>query len=263
MKEILRKPLIGYLFERLSYSKRIDRIVLATSLGKDNDMLCQYIASQRFAVYRGSEEDVLNRFYEAAGKYHPKVKGRPFGSSPRQRRGTASSPPRQGGVASDAVIVRVTGDSPLIDPVVCDGLIDFYLKGKADYACLSQRFAEGVDCEVFAYEALVAAYKNAQLKSEREHVTPYIYNHPELFQKAVMENTTDDSRYRFTVDEPEDFDTVKEIIQALYRQGAEPFTVEEIKKFIDAHPGSGRKNAHIVRNEGYSKSLREDGAAEP
>ena len=227
MKEVLGKPLIGYVFERLAYSKRINKIILATSRSKENDPLARYVKDLGFEVYRGSEEDVLERFYYAATGYKPQT------------------------------VVRVTADTPLIDPKVCDRLIDFFLRETADYACLGKTFAEGVDCEVFSYSALVKAYQNSNKKSEREHVTPYIYNHPHLFKKVTMENKTDDSRWRFTVDEQEDFEVVNAIMKALYEK--DPiFSLEEIKEFLTAHPNIAKKNVQIIRNEGYLKSLKED-----
>ncbi len=231
MKEILGKPLIGYLLESLTYSRRINKIVVATSTGEENNRLCNYVESQGFDVYRGSEDDVLDRFYQAAVKYRPDS------------------------------IVRVTGDCPLIDPGVCDRLIDEYVDKEVDYACLGLTFAEGLDCEIFSFDALESAYKNARMQSEREHVTPYIYSNPDLFSKFTLENKTDDSKYRFTVDESQDFEVVKTIIENLYRAKGLPLSSGEIKRYLDDHPDIVRKNMHIMRNEGYLKSVKQDRTA--
>ncbi len=228
MKKVLGKPLIGYLLERLTYSKRIDRIIVATSLKKENDEMCNYIKSKGFGLYRGTENDVLGRFYRATVKYNPKS------------------------------IVRITGDCPLIDSEICDQLIDVYLKEKADYAHSGPTFAEGLDCEIFSFEALKLAYKNAKMQSEREHVTRYFHNYPELFNIIAIRNETDDSKYRFTVDEPEDFEVVRPIIEALYKENLPPFNFREVKQFLDSHLNIFQKNAHIIRNAGLLKSLRTD-----
>lgn len=228
MKEVLGKPLIGYLLERLACSIRIDRIIVATSAKKGNDEMCKYIKSKGLDVYRGSEDDVLGRFYHTAAKHNPKS------------------------------IVRITGDCPLIDPEICDQVINIYLKEKADYVYLGPTFAEGLDCEIFSFPALKVAYKNAKMKSEREHVTLYFHNHPELFNIIAVKNETDDSKYRFTVDEPKDFEVIKAIIEALYKRNSVPFHFKEIKQFLDDHPDIFQKNAYIIRNEGLLKSLRAD-----
>ncbi len=228
MKKISNKPLIGYLLERLRYSKRIDKIIIATSIDKKNDSMCDYLKTNGFDVFRGSEEDVLGRFYYATKIYKPEG------------------------------IMRITADCPLIDPEICDKVIELYLEEKADHVYLAPSFAEGLDCEIFSFSALKVAYNNAKTKSEREHVSLYFKNNPKSFKRITVENKTDDKRYRFTVDNPEDFEVVKAIINSLYRKGTPPFKAWEIKQFLDKHPEIFRKNAHITRNEGLIKSLRND-----
>ncbi len=229
MKEILGKPLIGHLIERLSFAQRIDKIIIATSTNSENDVLAKYVESLGYSVFRGSEDDVLDRFCQAA----------------RQHQATH--------------IVRITGDTMLIDPEICDRLIETYLNSKANYACLSPRFAEGVDCEVFSLAALERVNEKAKLKSEREHVTLYINNHPKLFQRVILDSETDDGKTRFTVDEKEDWEVVREIVAGLYQKDQPPFGLAAIKQFLLNNPQLINKNKHITRNEGYLKSLREDG----
>ncbi|MDP8213181.1 MAG: glycosyltransferase family protein [Candidatus Zapsychrus exili] len=228
MKSVLDKPLIGHLFERLTFSSKIDKIVLATSIDKQNDVMCEYVESLGFSVFRGDEDDVLDRYYKAALLYKADN------------------------------IVRITGDCPLIDVGICDKLFEMYLNKKAEYAHLSSRFAEGLDCEIFSFGYLSTAWKEAKKKSEREHVTLYINNNLDRFKKEIMDNCVDDSSYRITVDEPEDLDVVKNIIENLYKEGIEPFDFKEVKKFLDGNPETYNKNAHIVRNEGLILSLKND-----
>lgn len=229
MKTVLGRPIIGYMFERLSHSKMIDKIILATSVNPAEDKLCDYVKSEGFDVFRGSEDDVLERFYLAAQKYNADY------------------------------IVRATGDCPCIDPVVCDRLFRAFFKEKADYAELSPDYAEGADCEVFTFKALEQAYNNTTLKSEREHVTLYFNKNPELFKKFLLPNQTDDSKYRFTVDEEEDFVVVKAIFEALHKNKSSLFSLDDIKAFLDTHRGIYQFNNHIIRNEGLQISLRNDG----
>lgn len=228
LKEVLGKPLMGYLLERLSASKRINKIMVATTTDKDDDVVYDYVKSLQFDVHRGSNQDVLSRYYFAAAKYKP-----------------------------DSVM-RITADCPLVDPGICDQLIDFYIKEKVDYACLSPRFAEGLDSEIFTFKVLEDMHKNAKKRSEREHVSLFLHNNPGMFNKKILDNAVDDSKYRITVDEPEDFEVVKTIIENLYKANSNFFDFQAIKKFLDKNPEISRKNSHIIRNEGLLKSLQND-----
>lgn len=229
MKEVLGKPLIGYLLERLQHSKLIDKIIVATSVDPINDVLCDYVQNQGFEVFRGPEDDVLKRYYLAASQYHPQA------------------------------VVRITADCPLIDPQICDRVADIYRKEKVDFVHTGLTFSEGVDCEIFSFKALEEAWRDAYLPSEREHAALYLHNHPELFKKITLENESDDHKYRFTIDEDEDLQVVKAIIEALYRESPNVFGVNSIKDFLDSHPGIFQLNAHVLRNEGLTKSLKQDG----
>lgn len=228
MKKIQGKPMIGHLLERLSLSESIDKIILATSVLPENDRMCEYVQKIGVDVYRGSEEDVLDRFYQAAKQYHP------------------------------GVIVRITGDCPLIDPKVCDEVIKAFKDGKFDYGKTGPTFAEGLDCEVFTLKALEEAWKEAELKSEREHVTLYFYNHPDIFKILVLANKTDDSRYRFSVDEERDFQVVTAVFKHFKQEGKTHFFINEVKIFLDADTKISQFNADIVRNEGLLSSLKND-----
>ena len=228
MKKIINKPSILLMFERLRKSKMIDKIILATSDHPDNDLLCEYVLGLGIDVFRGSELDVLERFYLAAKPYKPQY------------------------------VVRLTGDCPLVDPQICDQLFQACIDQKVDYAELSPEYAEGVDCEIFTFKALEMAHKNAVMKSEREHVTLYLNNRLDQFKKFLLPNKTDDSGYRFTIDEPEDFEVVSKIFENLYRGEKDPFSYQEIKKFLDTHQDIMKLNTHIIRNEGLAISLRND-----
>jgi spore coat polysaccharide biosynthesis protein SpsF len=226
MRPILGKPLIGYILERLSQSKKIDKIILATSINKENDTLCDYTISSGHGVFRGSEEDVLERYHVAAKKYEAKT------------------------------IVRITGDCPLIDPEICDKLIQFYFDEKADYAILSPNFAEGLDCEVFSTKLLEKAYLSALSKSEREHVTLFYRNNPDIFNIKTLSNDQDDSQYRVTVDNHEDFDVVESIIRHFMPDPN--ISWAETKNFLKKRPDIVAKNSNIERNEGLRISIEQD-----
>ena len=152
--------------------------------------------------------------------------------------------------------MRLTGDCPLIAPDICDSIADTYFENGVDYIRTGETFAEGLDCEIIGFSALARAWLEAKLKAEREHVTLYIRNHPELFKTMAQENETDDSRYRITVDEEEDFLVVKTILENLYKGNDSYFTVKEIKSYLDTHPEVYKLNSHTIRNEGLLKSLQ-------
>lgn len=228
LKQILGKPVIGYLFERLKRSQKIDKLVLATSTNPENDPLADYIQSLGFEVFRGSENNVLERYYLAAQEFKAEH------------------------------VVRVTGDCPLIDPAIVDRFIAEFLKGQYDYGTLGPSFAEGLDCEVMKFTALKECYQKATLASEFEHLTRYIHNHKEHFKMLQLDNTEDDSGYRIVVDEPQDFEALKILIEDFYGRLHPTGTWSQIKAYLDQHPEITRINSQIIRNEGLAISLSKD-----
>lgn len=228
LMEVMGRPLLSYQIERLRFSKAIDEVVIATTTNKEDERIVALADSEGLKHYCGSEHDVLERYYCAA-------------------------------IACQAEnIMRLTADCPLIDPSLLDGMIEVFVAEKADYIFPSSRFAEGTDSEMFTFSALSKAHYNAKLRSEREHVSRYFHNNPELFRIVKLENKTDDSKYRFTVDEKEDFAVVKMIIESLYDVSKSVFGIDKIKQFLDKHPDIININSHIVRNEGLLKSLQDD-----
>lgn len=228
LMEIKGRPVIDYLFERLGYCKYLQIKLLATTTNREDDALVDYAINRSIPYFRGSEHDVLDRYYNAAKKF---------------------------GIDH---IMRITADCPLIDPQVCDLIIEQYQKEKADFVVTGPSFAEGLDCEIFSRQVINIAHQKANKISEREHLTLYIHNHAETFRKITLENETDDGRYRFTIDEPADFEVVKNIILNLYQKDTFPFGFKEIKQFLDAHPEVFQTNANIIRNEGLIKSLENE-----
>ncbi|MCK5013475.1 MAG: glycosyltransferase family protein [Candidatus Omnitrophica bacterium] len=228
MKKILGKPMIGHLLARLSLSKGIDKIILATSHLSENNELADYVQNCGFDVYRGSESDVLDRFCQVAKQYDPDG------------------------------IVRITGDCPLVDPKVCDQVIGAFLKEKFDYVKVGLTFAEGLDCEVFTLNTLKKVWAQAKLSSEREHVMLYVFNHQDEFKTSVLENTTNDGRYRFSVDEQSDFQVVTAVFEYFHKKSIFNFSGDDVKAYLDEHENVYELNMNIVRNEGLIKSLERD-----
>lgn len=226
--KIMSRPLLSYQVERLRLCRRIDDIIIATTTNEEDDPVTELAQNEGLKCYRGSEDDVLDRYYRASRKYNVKH------------------------------IMRITGDCPLVQADICDRIVDVYFNSGADYVHTGETFAEGLDCEVVSFHALSQVCRGERLKSEHEHVTLYIRNHPEKFRIITVENETDDSKYRITVDEKEDFLVVKAIFENLYAGKDRCFTIGEVKSFLDMHPEICKQNAHITRNEGFLKSLEAD-----
>ena len=226
--EVMGKTLLHYLIENLGYSKRISEVILATTRNNEDNSMAEFAMKKGLRVYRGSEHDVLDRFYQAAVKY------------------------------GSEHIMRFTADCPLVQPHICDHLVDAYFDFGCDYARTGQTFAEGIDCEILSRGALEKAWKQAVVNYDREHVTLYIRNRPEQFNIRVIENDTDDSKYRITIDEQADFRVVEAIIENLYEQRDPYIRIEDIKRFLDSHPEIYFLNVDIPRNEGLLKSLQQE-----
>ena len=218
LKKVLGKPLIAYLLERLRRVKNADAIVLATTVNPLDDQLVDFSKNQKLPYFRGSEEDVLDRFYQCAREFKADV------------------------------IVRITGDCPLIDPAVIDQVIHYYLKNTAslDYASNTEQrtFPRGMDVEVFSFASLEKVAAEAKRTEEREHVTPYYYRHPELFRIGSVTRPKDESRYRWTVDTAEDFKLVATILENIYPKKPD-FTLEDLLELFNEHPEWIKINAQV------------------
>lgn len=222
------RPLLEWLANQLAHCRRLDSIVLATTTAPADDAIAQTGQRLGWRVARGPEDDVLERYCLAAQE--------------------------AGLTAQTGHVMRLTADCPLVQPDVCDALAELYASGCCDYARTSERFAEGLDCELVSLEALLCARAEARLASEREHVTLFVRNRPERFRLCELQSPEDNSRYRLTVDEPEDYEVVRALLEALGRPGR-ALGFAEVAAHLEAHPELLRRNAHILRNEGLLKSL--------
>ena len=225
LKPILGCPMLELQLERISRCKYIDQLVVATSEDQTDQPIVDLCENIGVAVFRGDLDNVLNRFYLAACKYNPDH------------------------------IVRLTGDCPLADPELIDDLIAFYLREKCDYAsnCRPPTLPDGLDAEIFSFRALEIAWQNSKGPYELEHVVPYIIRHPERFSIANLKNNDDLSQFRWTVDEIEDFELVKQIYDALYDKNR-TFTTSDILTFLEKNPRLKTHNTHLKRNFGAEKA---------
>lgn len=229
LKRIIDKPMLLRQIERIRRAKLIDKLIVATSLNLTDNPIETLCKENDIAYYRGSLDDVLDRFYQAA---------KPFNADH---------------------IVRLTGDCPLIDPQVIDDVISNHIHGDCAYTSntIEPTYPNGLDTEVFQYKCLEQAWKEAILPSQREHVTPFIYQQPNRFKIGSFKNNIDLSRLRWTVDEPADFELISIIYNNLYNKNPK-FTTNDILAFLDSHPDLKTMNTHHERNEGYKKSLEKD-----
>lgn len=223
---ILGEPMLARQIERVKRSQRIDQIVLATSSNDEDAPVAEIAVRTGVSVYRGSLNDVLDRYFQAAAVHNPDY------------------------------VVRLTGDCPLADPVVIDRVIDAVVNGGFDYGtnAIEATWPDGLDCEVMRFSALQHNWREATTMVEREHVTPFLYNNPELFSITHVKGDSDLSGLRWTVDEPRDFAFVTRIYEALYPHNA-AFTSDDVLAFLADHPDVVALNASIERNEGYRLSL--------
>ncbi|WP_071396773.1 cytidylyltransferase domain-containing protein [Bacillus tuaregi] len=223
LKEVLGKPLLEYQIERVKRSKRIDEIVIATTSKEVDQPIIDLCNRLSLAYYRGSEEDVLARYWQAATKYHA------------------------------TVVVRLTSDCPFIDPDIIDAVISEYLSNLDDYDYVSntleRTFPRGLDVEVMSMKALEQAHHEARSGVHREHVTSYLYSHPEKFSLGTVKNSFDASQYRLTVDTEEDFQLISRLIHHFSTKGMDFVPFKDILRVLEEKPDWTLINAHIEQKK--------------
>jgi spore coat polysaccharide biosynthesis protein SpsF len=220
MKKVLGKSLIKYQIERVQRSEYIDEIVIATTTKEKDLPIIQFCNQHSIPYYRGSEENVLSRYYEAAKLFNADI------------------------------IVRLTSDCPIIDPQVMDQVIQYYLENNYDYVSntLVRTYPRGMDTEVFSFDVLEKVYLEAKESNHKEHVTSYIYQHPEIFHLGCVTNDVDYSHHRWTVDTEEDFQLIKNIIEHLYPLNSQ-FQLKDVLLLLEEHPDWYEINAKVKQKK--------------
>ncbi|WNS75211.1 glycosyltransferase family protein [Bacillus sp. DTU_2020_1000418_1_SI_GHA_SEK_038] len=222
LKTVKGKPLLKYQIERVKQAKAIDQIIIATTTKESEQPIVDLCEKMGINYYRGSEEDVLSRYYEAAQKFDVDV------------------------------IVRLTSDCPIIDPKVIDKVVNKYVNNQSsfDYVSntLERTYPRGLDTEVFSFEALNKAYHEAVLTRDKEHVTAYFYTNPHLFKLQGLKNEKDYGNYRWTVDTEEDFELIRLILGELYNPN-KTFHLEDVIKLLNDYPEWNEINAHIEQKK--------------
>ena len=222
-----KNPSLFYTIAQLKSCKSIDKIIVATTTLSEDDMIENYLNNLEIDVFRGSPDDVLDRYLKCAEKFNL------------------------------STIVRITADCPLIDPEIVDNGIEIFKSGNFDYVTntFPRTFPDGNETEIFTITALKKAWKNSKLPSEREHVTPYFKTNSESFQIKNFSHDVDISHLRWTVDYNEDLELVKILLSKIISR---PIHLGTILKILDSQPQLIKLNNNHKPNEGYERSLEED-----
>lgn len=229
LKEVNGRPLLDYLIERVRKAKQINEIIVATTTLAEDDAIEKFCLKNKIAFFRGSSQDVLDRYYQCAKK------------------------------SGAGIVVRLTADCPLIDPRVIDHMVNEFKGRGYDYVANTLppvgTYPDGMDVEIFTMEALERAWRESQVPAHREHVTHYFWKTPN-FKTHRVDRTESLSSYRLTVDYPEDFEVVSNILSFLYPKNPD-FTMENIIEYLNSQPDLKQKNAHILWNQGWEKKTLE------
>lgn len=197
--------ILDYVIKQLKHCNNIDKIIIATTDLKEDDVIETFAQNKNMTCFRGSPLDVLDRYYQCA-KLH-----------------------------SLSIIVRITADNPLIDPIIVEKVISEFQSSSCDYAsnAISRSFPYGTETEVFSFNAIEKAWINAKQDAEREHVTPYFYNNPEKFRIRHIENQENLSSFRWTIDQIEDFILVQKIVSKINKR---PILMNDIIHLLTKEP---------------------------
>ena len=218
MLDIEGKPMLWHVVERIKRVQNIDEVVVATTTEDEDRFIVDYCAEENINCFRGSSEDVLDRYYKAALDYKADV------------------------------VVRITSDCPLIDSGLVDRLVEAYLAEKEQYVgastIINRTFPRGLDCELVNFRTLERLWKDVAEIKYREHVTLYMYKHPEGFDIKSVELDKDFSDHRWTVDEQEDLDFIREVYKSLYVE-KENFDFKDVLSLLNDNPDLSDINRHI------------------
>lgn len=205
--------------------KGTDEVIVATTENLKDEKIVSLCKKLKIKVFRGSEDDVLDRYYQCARL-----------------------------VKAD-VIIRITSDCPLLDPKTVAGGLELFLKTNADYVsnALKRTYPRGLDFEIFTLNALKKAAEVGKESTDREHVTPYIYSNPKIFKISHLTNSKNYSKYRLTVDTQIDLELVREIFKALDKN-SKVFGLKEIINFLEKNPELAKINSDVIQKD---KNLQE------
>ena len=227
MKKIMGRSMLWHIVNRIEKSKFIDKTIIATTRDKKDDVIEDFANKYHLGIYRGSENDIVDRFYNAAEKYNADV------------------------------IVRIWGDCPLIDPEIIDYTMEKFLSYKADYAnnFNPPTFPVGMNVEIYSFNTLEQIWKETNNPFFREYPFEYIYANQNSFRAIYAKNDRDLSDIHWTVDYIEDFELIKFFFVKLYSKH-KVFNMKNILDLIDKHPELREVNKELRRNIEYKEDLK-------
>jgi len=217
LMDLAGQTVLARVLRRLGRARRIDGMLVATANTAADDVIVQECSRLGVPCFRGSEDDVLDRYYQA------------------------------GLDAGATAIVRVTSDCPLIEPAIVDQTIQAFFDGQADYASnvFPRTYPRGLDVEVFTASALARAWREASAPHQREHVTPYFYEHSGLFRLASFCGLQDYSSFRWTLDTADDLKMIRAIYDCF--DGRDDFHWLEVAALMERRPEMAQLNAHVTQ----------------
>ena len=223
-----QKPVLYFVIKQMQECKLIDKIIVATTTNEEDNQIANYSKNLGIDFFRGSSEDVLDRYYQCAKEY------------------------------SVSTIVRIPSDKPLIDPEIVDNVINRFKNNSYDYITNflpNSTFPSGSEVEIFSMNGLERVWKKAKLPSEREHVTSYFSNHEDEFKITHIENSENLSHLRWAVDRIEDLDLVRLIVSKIKKR---PVLMDDIIELFRKEPNLIEINKNVNKKEGGLKSRKDD-----
>ena len=229
LMDLAGKPVLWRCLERAQAISGVDALVVATTESPDDQQLLDVAQEAGVEGFTGSPDDVLDRYYQAAKSHQADV------------------------------VMRLTGDCPLLDPSVSGRVLNRFLEGNVDYASNTNppSYPDGLDTEVFNFKSLEIAWQESKLDSDREHVTQFIRRQPCRFHAANVAGEVDLSHLRWTVDEAEDLEFVRQVYQGLDRRGWLGHDHREVMQVIE-EDGLQDTSTKFQRDEGLIRSLEQD-----
>lgn len=219
MTDLCGRPMLWHIVNRVRQSRYIDDVIIATSVEQGDNAVEQMAKENKISVWRGSQNNVLERFYDCATHYKADV------------------------------VVRLTGDNALVDAGIIDMGISYFQENEYDYICYRQGLPLGMAAEIFTYDALKQAYESAEDAQCLEHVTPYLYKNPNLFRIERVPCMGDDYSYlRWTMDTEQDKELIVEIYESLYQENRY-FSFQDILKEYEKHPQWTQLNKDVEQKK--------------
>jgi spore coat polysaccharide biosynthesis protein SpsF len=225
------RPVLEWVLRRAGRAERVDQVLVATTINPEDDAVARFCKEAGYDCFRGSAFDVLDRYYQAAD------------------------------AAGADVVVRLTGDCPLIDPGLLDENLGAFLAADPPLDFAANRLPGdrtvpiGLDTEICTWDALQQAWAAAQQPHEREHVMPYFYEHPEQFNILHMRHDPDYGHYRWTVDTPEDLELLRQVVAHF---DDDTFSWKDVLALFEEQPELAELNAGVQHRDQHHVDKRDD-----